>query len=84
MGNLGIQAMGVGVGQARQVGGDGRAWSAGRGELAEASLGKWAAMGNPGIQAIGSWARQVQASIGKWAAMGNLGIQAIGSWARQV
>ena len=25
----------------------------------EASLGKWAAMGNPEMQAIGSWAEQV-------------------------
>jgi hypothetical protein len=41
-------------------------------------------MGNPEMQAIGSWARQAYASLGKWAAMGNPGTEAIGSWARQV
>ena len=33
-------------------------------------------MGNPGLQASGSWARQVWASLGKWAATGNLELQA--------
>ena len=39
--------LGAGLGKSRQV---------------QASLGKQATTGNPGFQAIGSWARQVQAS----------------------
>ena len=40
--------------------------------------------GNPDLQAIGGWARQVYASLGKSAATGNPGEPATGSWARQV
>ena len=54
------------------------------GSLVLVRLGKWAATGNPDIQAIGSWARQVYASLGKSAATANPDVQAIGSWARQV
>ena len=51
----------------------------GKSKQVQASLGKSAVMGNPGIQAIGSRVRQVLASLGKSgksAATGNLGPQA--------
>ena len=47
------------LGKSRQVGDDGKSWSTGYWEVGRASLGKSAATGNPDLQAIGSWARQV-------------------------
>ena len=66
------------------MGGDGKSWNTGYGELGEASLGKSRQLGGDGESWNTGYGELGQASLGKWAATGNPGIQAMPSWAKQV